>query len=245
MLKYINYINQVNIFKDILSGENAFYNSPTYAEDLKNDLLKAEALPVSYSYNTERKIYRIAKIILSIIIFPIGIYKLIHSLAGFGIVGAARDTLFWKILSTLKICKPIHSNDFTPWLIDRKFKRITIEVDGYKIDAMIVGKKETLNNGKWLLASGGTDEIYESGLSHDFGESQVPAWQDLSELGNYNALLFNYPGVMSSTGMPSRQALIKAYRAMLTFLEDRKKELVLRILLVMVILWEESYKEML
>ena len=47
-----------------------------------------------------------------------------------------------------------------------KYKRITVEVDGYKIDATIVGKATTLNNGRWMLASNGNGEFYEDKLSY-------------------------------------------------------------------------------
>jgi len=36
-----------------------------------------------------------------------------------------------------------------------------------------------------------------------------------------NAIVFNYPGVGASSGLPNRAAMAKAYRAMLTFLEDK------------------------
>ena len=36
-----------------------------------------------------------------------------------------------------------------------------------------------------------------------------------------NAIVFNYPGVGASSGLPNRQAMAKTYRAMLNFLEDR------------------------
>jgi hypothetical protein len=38
-----------------------------------------------------------------------------------------------------------------------------------------------------------------------------------------NALLFNYPGVGASTGLPNKNAMIKVYQAMLNFLEDQEK----------------------
>ncbi len=93
-----------------------------------------------------------------------------------------------------------------------KYKRLTIAVDGYEIDAMIMGKESTLVNGRWLLASNGNGEFYEDRLSsREFK-------QIVSEIDG-NAIVFNYPGVGASSGLPNRQAMAKAYRAMLTFLE--------------------------
>lgn len=95
-----------------------------------------------------------------------------------------------------------------------KFKRLSVEVDGYTIDATIMGKASTFGNGRWVLASNGNGEFYEQKLE-DREFKHI-----LSELHG-NAIVFNYPGVGSSTRMPNRNAMAKAYRAMLNFLEDQ------------------------
>ena len=96
-----------------------------------------------------------------------------------------------------------------------KVKRLTIEVDGYHIDAAIMGKAATLENGRWVLTSNGNGSFYENHF-HDHNFKQI-----LSKIDR-NTILFNYPGVGCSPGLPNRQAMAKAYRAVLAFLEDQK-----------------------
>lgn len=164
----------------------------------------------AYTYHIENKVWRLAKDIFSIIIFPIGLYRLIHSLAGIAIVPAS--------LPRLMGYGPGHADqsrknvDFEgEW----KIKRVSVAVDGYLIDAAIMGKASTLGNGRWVLSSNGNGEFYEDKLQdHSFKRL-------LAELKG-NAIVFNYPGVGSSTGIPSRKAMAKAYRAMLTFLENQE-----------------------
>jgi len=82
---------------------------------------------------------------------------------------------------------------------------------------MIVGKAATLDNGRWVLASNGNGAFYEDGLAEGADVKQI-----LSAV-NGNAIVFNYPGVGSSSGLPNRQAMANTYRAMLNLLEDQEK----------------------
>lgn len=199
-------------FHELLSGQKAFYNQPDYLEAAKRDFSRIKPLPTTYNWNTEHKIFRIAKLILSILIFPIGIYNLLHSLIGkVAVLRAATPHLLGYQKKHADIRRSQISLD-GEW----KYKRMTIQVDGYKIDAMIVGKTSTLGNGRWMLASHGNCEYYEELVSirHDF--------KRIFSAVNSNAILFNYPGVGASTGNPSRQAMVKAYRGVLSFLEDKQ-----------------------
>jgi len=170
-------------------------------------------LPVNYTWNTEHKIIRVIKQIFSVIIFPIGIYKLLHALVGkVALLPASNPAL-------LGFSKN-HANDSRSGISlegDWKHKRITVEVDGYKIDAVIVGTASTLNNGRWVLASNGNGEFYEDSLTNDGDFKQI-----LSKVKG-NGIVFNYPGVGASSGLPNRDAMAKAYRAMLALLEDQNK----------------------
>lgn len=108
------------------------------------------------------------------------------------------------------------------------FKRITVEVDGYKVDALIIGKKATIQNRKWVLVSNGSNEFYEKIPAHSTPKKGIGSFKEDSDIVKIadnlesNLLIFNYPGVQSSSGLPSRKAVSKAYRAMLNFLEDKK-----------------------
>ena len=197
-------------FQDILSREKAFYRQPNYLEATRQEFSQENSLPVTYTWNTENKVVRVAKQILSVIFFPVIAHQLLHGLAGKKIVPASSPGL-------MGLSKNHANESRSEILIDGewKYKRITVEVDGYKIDAVIVGKESTLNNGRWVLASNGNGEFYEDMLRRrDFK-------QILSEVRG-NAIVFNYPGVGASSGLPNRQAMAKAYRAMLAFLEDRQ-----------------------
>ncbi len=199
-------------FKNILNGDMAFYNQPNYLDATRQDFAQNKSLPVNYIWNTENKIIRIAKQIISVIIFPIGIYQLLHALAGKVALLPASTPRLMKYPEN-------HANDSRSSIVldgEWKYKRIIVEVDGYKIDAMIVGKASTLNNGRWVLASNGNAEFYEDKLLYSWDFKKV-----LSEV-NGNAIVFNYPGVGASTGLPNRKAMAKAYRAMLNLLEDQK-----------------------
>ncbi len=143
-------------FQNILAGENAFYNRPDYLKSTEQDLNSKNHLPTTYSWNTEHKIIRIIKQILSIIIFPIAIYNLFHILAG-------KVALLPASSPSLMRYPNNHANGSRSKIFlngEWKYKRVTVEVDGYQIDTMIVGKAATLNNGRWMLASNGCVEKF-------------------------------------------------------------------------------------
>jgi len=199
-------------FSDILSGKNAFYNASDYLESTQRDFA-ATSLPVTYSWETESKTTRISKQILSTVIFPVGIFKSLHSLAGkIALLPASNPGLMGY--------PPNHATESRLNITlngEWKYKRINIDVNGYKIDAIIVGKDSTLGNGRWVLPSLGNGEFCEDKLAYGDDFTQL-----LTEV-NGNAVVFNYPGVGASSGLPNREAMAKAYRAILTFLEDKKK----------------------
>lgn len=238
-----------NPFSDRLSGENAFYQHPEYLTNTSQDLSSTKILPTSYTWNTEHKIMRIAKQILPIFAFSIGLsligkvslikialsvgaYKLIHRLIGKLILPASFIT---SLLSLHRIVRTVIfkiSKFNVPLLKDLRVKaldvtrkngwickRITIEVDGYKIDSIIIGKPSFLDKGRWTLVSDGNGILYEFNMLSE-NDDTLRLILDGYES---NAILFNYPGVGASSGLPNKQAMVKAYRAMLTFLEDKEK----------------------
>ena len=194
-------------FHTILGGQGAFYHSPDYAANTRRDFAHVGPLPASYVVTTEAKIFRVFKQVLAVILFPIGVYQWLHSLVGrVAILPASRPNEYTRQkIERVHNHPPLDGN----WAV----KRFTIEVDGCTIDAAIMGQRSTLNNGRWTLVSTGNGEFYEDYLSDDRGFKKV-----LAGIGS-NALLFNYPSVPD--GWPDRQTVIKAYRAMLAFLEDQ------------------------
>lgn len=189
--------------QNYLSGTNAFYHQKDYQSVTKKELASLKPLIPIYHCTIENRVWRLTKDIFSIIIFPIGIYRAIHAIAGKVIVPASLSSEHQIVQLGTEL------NLQGTW----KFKRLAVEVDGNIIDCMIMGKPSTFRNNRWLLKSNGNGERYES-LLYNQNFKQI-----LSKT-NSNALIFNYPGVESSTGFPTQKALTKAYRAMLKFLED-------------------------
>lgn len=198
-------------FRDILSGEKAFYNQPNYLRATYRDFAKERPLANNYTWNTpwwetESEIVRIAKKIFSIAL--LGMDKLCHIIAGMMIIPASGYSNNDLTEIRLNIADNLLTSEW-------KYKRITVAVDGYKVDAMILGKASTLDNGRWILVSNGNGECYEGKLSRENEFHQI-----LTQC-NANSIVFNYPGVGASSGHLNRQATVKAYRAMLGFLEDQ------------------------
>jgi len=191
----------------ILSGEKAFYNSNNYTQNTEREL-SFKASPVTvYSCKLENRIFRIVKEIFSYIFLPIIVYRGLHALIGRMIIQKSNNR---------KIdLKEIEANNW-------KIKLITMEVDGIKFQAVIMGKPNTFNNGRWTLHSGGIKETIHSTLNYDLFREKF-----LKKL-NSNAILFNAPDVLMGAS-PNRSAYIKAYKAMLQFLEDKiqAKEIIL------------------
>ncbi|MGA8164658.1 MAG: CPn0927/CPn0928 family alpha/beta hydrolase fold protein [Waddliaceae bacterium] len=199
--------------RQMLSGKHAFYERlDEYDARMVKESRYEKALskPI-YTYdtehkdNTEHKVWRIAKDIFSFII------RLPHSLIGALVVPASLQQLFNPTYANQqrRRLNPYNEGDWN-------YKRISVQTDGYTIDGYIVGKTSTLANGRWVLFSNGNAEFYEDQfVSHSFKSI-------LTSLDG-NGILFNYPGVGASTGMPNRNAMAKAYRAMLNFLEDQDK----------------------
>lgn len=93
------------------------------------------------------------------------------------------------------------------------FKRIQIDVNGISVDVLLVGRKENINNRRWILQSNPNLAPLE----------QMMGTRDIlrrTKNLNANYLLFNYPGVGASGGTPNQQQMIDTYEAMLKFLED-------------------------
>lgn len=211
----------------ILTGPSAFYNQPDYKETTGRELRLKERSSFSLTYNSEHILLRITKLILSIVVFPIGLYQVIHGLAGKAIVPASLYRLSSSVLAKLLpqgLLGSLPSSSIFEECraqidLDGEFcyKRITVHVDGYAIDAMIMGKASTLHNGRWMLHSVGNGDFYENHA----GSTQLKKF--ITKLDS-NAILFNNPGVGSSSGfLVHRDTLAKAYSAMLRLLEDKEK----------------------
>lgn len=198
-----------------LTGPQAFYNDPpgctpdqTYIARTRRDFNSLTPLPRTFvyqseNYETESKIKRIAKIIFAIIIFPVGLYKLIYHVIGL-IVVIGSIVHSKKSARTKRMLIPLWGE----W----KYKRITLEVNGKKIDALIMLKPANANNGKWTVVANGNGGCCEfSAIS--------PTLQGLLTRTDNNAIILNYPGVGASEGLPTRDSLIHSVQAAFAFVE--------------------------
>lgn len=195
----------------------SWFGSPEYQNRIVQELGSENALPPIYRIQTESKIAKLAKDIFSVLIFPIGIYRLLHSLVGRIIVPAT----YSASLHSAKLSAYRVSEDPARWTSGEnskadsqwKYRRLTIDVDGNQIDTLIMGRDETLHGKRWVLFANGDAEHYET--------ATYERQKTLRSL-NSNGIFFNYPQVGASTGSVDRNTMAKAYRAVLQFLEDQE-----------------------
>lgn len=199
-------------FKSEILGPTAFYRRTDYLAKAEKEFRQEAVLPASYSVTTESKITRIVKTILSILIFPIGLCHLIHAFVGRLFILPASvpemNELPYNYAHLERQKINFHEDEW-------KYKRFTLEVNGCQIDAAIMGKASSFDQGRWLLYSNGNLQFYEE---------KLPCKQFKRILSNLNsnALVFNYPSVGASSGLPNKKIMEKAYRAMLKLLEDKQ-----------------------
>jgi len=192
-------------FKNMISGDGAFYKQPDYKQQTIADLQSLKPLAPSYIVQYESRVRRIAKFILSLIIFPIFIYNTLSNfLARFCIYPATFKSAQSKILQAALAT-------FDPEG-ERKYKRFTVEVDGQLVDACLIGKESTLENGRFVLRTVGNNSNYKI---------QDPDFDAYCDELNANAIVMDIPGVNLSTGF-SRPGIQKAYRAMLKVIGSKK-----------------------
>lgn len=226
--------SEVDSFRDYLEGPKAFYNQSDYLETTRQDFLKTTPLPVHYSWTTESKIKNIARKIFVFSALLVGVAGAFYfekkRAKAASVIGAY--TTIVTLLSPISFRLPIaatqpellglsenHADESrakVPLEREWKYKRITLEVDGHKIDAVMMGKISTLTQGRWVLRSNNIDEFYEDTLSSDHLKHFLTTL-------NSNAILFNWPKVGATPGPLTRETMTKAYRVVLTFLEDQKQ----------------------
>jgi hypothetical protein len=192
-------------FKNMISGDGAFYKQPDYKQQTVADLQSLRSLKPSYIVQYESRVLRIAKFILSLVIFPIFIYNTFRNLLA-------------RVLIYPATFKPVQAKISQAALAtfdpegERKYKRFTVEVDGQIVDACLIGKESTLENGRFVLRTFGNNENYKI---------QDPDFDAYCDEVNANAILMDIPGVNLSTGF-SRPGIQKAYQAMLKVIGSKK-----------------------
>jgi len=207
-------------------------DSDAYIAQLTKECASDTALPeISYRYETEKKTQAIAQNFFSYL-YSLGSlsYELIHRLAGLCIrittcrflSGFTKQRINTDLEYEKNSMNALFSEygdlenppeDPEQW----KYKRISVEVDGCLIDAMLIIRDSTATNGRWLLNSNTNCDFYELHKKYNTCPKKLAFCLDT------NILIFNDPGVGASQGSYTRAGVAKSYRAMLRFLEDKEK----------------------
>ncbi len=186
--------------------------SQTNAPFIFNTTVGSVADKPTYVYraNKTSRFEKIKDILIHIIFFPIGIAKRIHSLVGKIIVPASLSANKKRCADLRKTITSDETWKYTP---------ITLKVDGYAIDAMIIKNENQADNkiDRWVLYSHGNSELYEDQLTGGIHEIQR-----VLQVTKSHGIVFNSPGIGNSSGSISRSGMKKAYQAALQFLEDQE-----------------------
>lgn len=206
-------ISKSQPFSQLLTGEQAFFNQDDYFDKTKKEMSQVERLPVTYTCNTDKwkkKVNLIegAKLFFSNVAFPMPFYKTLQGIATEFVLPSSGVAVKVNRQYEVERCKGLHEFWWN-W----KSKRLTIAVDGHEIDVVIMVEPRYLEKKRWVLYSPGNTDFYEHTLVNDSLKNFLKATQA-------NLITFNYPGVLGSSGIPNKTTMEKAYRAVLTFLED-------------------------
>lgn len=92
-------------------------------------------------------------------------------------------------------------------------RHVTLEKEGTRFSGLLVGKPETINNGKWVLQAGGNCQTAEAS-----------SWgiEKYEQIG-YNLLAINNPGVGRSEGTSTPENMGECQRTALAYLKTAIK----------------------
>jgi hypothetical protein len=207
---------------------DSIQKDPSKFETLQLQEWQGKCKPkIVYEYETESKIKRINQILFSALIFPIGLGRLVHGLVGKLIFcGWVMSPKAQRKFFLIKALMGQSENCQRMWMGEQDntylannrqkliAKRIHVLVNGQKVDALIYGRRDTINNGVWTLVAQGAGCCMEAINEYQFEKNDTL---------KSNYLFFNYPGVGASSGLPSKKQVVNTYIAMLKFLEDQSK----------------------
>lgn len=206
------------------------FNSAHYEENTVKEILSKKCLSVvSFHADTvalHHPIYltlkKILKMVVGIIIFPLGIYWIARFIAASRVMPVSQRFHQQKILKAVKeYADRIFSDDHQ----FMKIKRLTIGSNGNRIDAYVVSPDaKTLKNRNWILISGGNSSGAEQ-LALSACLNKGSHFRHISHKLNANLLFYNCAGVMSSEGELNMPNMAKTGRSILNFVLDKKQGL--------------------
>jgi hypothetical protein len=203
-----------------LKGKDAFYNKGNYEETFREEIAKIEPPPNPiYTYGDVNFLTRFAdvfKVVGYIIIFPIGICKVVHLIAHRIIGKIISQANYWSDRKLL--AKEIDMKRFGNF----KVKRVSFKIYGKLIDAVIFVDPKNLEN-RWRVRYFGNGGSIEMVLNEFLYE--INAEENLKVFNAFksNLVLFNYPKVCSSEGPFTRESIKDACRGIVKYLEEEVK----------------------
>ncbi|SPN74038.1 Chlamydia CHLPS protein (DUF818) [Chlamydia serpentis] len=169
-------------------------------------------------------IVKIFKILIGLIILPLGIYWLFQSVCANRVLPYAPNKIF-RIFKKKTDTSAFKRADYLSALekYSKKpevayIRRTPIEQDNILIDTLEI----SLQNAKpdrWLLISLGNDCSLEE-IVHS---KMFVSWRDLAKSIHANILIYNYPEIMSSTGTVDLKTLGSAHNICAKYLKDTKQ----------------------
>jgi hypothetical protein len=195
-----------------MSSILTFYEKPDYFATMQNEVCSLEPQSPMYKYNPDSVDNAIIKIAKSILF---SVYNFFQYLIGKIAVPATSKSV--DDIGFSPRCWSLICEKDSQW----KAKRVSIEVNGKIVDALMMGREETLKNGRWVL--------YGVGNGHTYEEAMNSYLEDLTGEIDANIIFFNYPGVGASEGHATKKSMADANRGVLKFLEDevKAKEIIL------------------
>jgi len=146
--------------------------------------------------------------IVVVVILPIGLYNIAYIIPGW-LIHLHSNPFFFRIVGINDDDLNRIREDF--FSDERVVKRVSVQANGYSIDTLIVGRKENLDSGRFIIFSHGNGEFYE-GLGEDY--------LILADKLKATAIFYNYASTIRSSGLlPNRVAMLASHQAMLSFAE--------------------------
>jgi hypothetical protein len=140
----------------------------------------------------------------------------ITTLVGMGIYYIAKHFI------TKRVAGEIKKNYADHIATGPKHMRMSVMVDGERIDTYVVMGRDKIESGqRWILATNGNGVPAEYVVSDLIGKNKSML-SDLQKKLKANVITYNYGGCLGSEGSVSTEKAAKIYQAMKTLLEDQQ-----------------------
>lgn len=176
-------------------------------------------------YSIEPKTWRqtakhVAIFILKIVLFPWALYELaqfiLQRFIMLPLYPAQNSFLKWIIPPFSNTSLDISRTQAAKNLLDKGYvvRHVCLEKQGTRYSGLLIGKKETIENGNWVIqATGNCEPVEYSAEEYADNYSKI----------QYNTLLVNGPGVGRSQGTATPKTMGDAQQVGISFLETLVK----------------------